>query len=86
MNSFIESQYGYCPLIWTFHGRGVNNKNNHESSFRIIYIDSNSSFKYLLKKDNSFTVQHRNIQSLAMDLFKVKENLLKTIINDKVGH
>ena len=29
MKSFIESQFGYCPLIWTFHDRGVNNKINH---------------------------------------------------------
>ena len=35
-----------------------------------------------LKKDNSFTVHHRNIQSFAIELFKVKENLFNTIMND----
>ena len=47
MKSFIESQFGYCPLIWMFHGRGVNRKINHlhERSLRIVYKDSNSSFK-----------------------------------------
>ena len=46
MKSFIESQFGYCPLIWMFHGRGVNNKINHlhEPSLRIVYKDTNSSF------------------------------------------
>ena len=63
-----------------FHGRGVNNKINHlhERSLRIVFKDNNSSFVDLLKKDNSFT----NIQSLAIKLFKVKENLLLTIMND----
>ena len=63
-----------------FHGRGVNNKINHlhERSLRIVYKDNNSSFVDLLKKDNSF----RNIQSLVIKLFKVKENLLITIMND----
>ena len=77
MKSFIESQFGYCPLIWMFHGRGVNNKINHlhERSLRIVYKNNNSSFKDLLEKDNSFTVHHRNIQSLAIVLFKIKENL-----------
>ena len=33
-------------------------------------------------KNKSFTVHHRNIQLLAIELFKVKENLLNTIMSD----
>ena len=33
-------------------------------------------------KNNSFTIHHINIQLLAIKLFKVKENLLNTIINN----
>ena len=29
MKSFIESQFGYCPLIWMFCGRKSNNRINH---------------------------------------------------------
>ena len=29
LKTFIESQFGYCPLIWMFHSRRVNNKINH---------------------------------------------------------
>ena len=77
MKSFIESQFGFCPVIWMFHGRGVNNKINdlNEPSLRIGYKDNNNSFKDLLKKDNLFTVCHRDIETLAIELFKVKENL-----------
>ena len=28
MKSFIKSQFRYCPLIWMFHSRGLNNKRN----------------------------------------------------------
>ena len=64
MKSFIESQFGYCPLIWMFHGRGMNNKINHlhERSLHIVYKDNNSSFREQFKKDNSFKYHHRNIQ------------------------
>ena len=84
MKAFIESQYGYCPLIWMFHSRGVNNKINHlhERSLRIVYKDNISSFEDLLKKDRSFTIHQRNIQSLAIELFKVKGNLSKNIMYD----
>ena len=61
--SFLKSRFGYCPLIWIFHGRGVNNEINHlhERSLRIVYKDNNGSFKELLEKDNSFIVHFKNI-------------------------
>ena len=64
-----------------FNGRGLNNKINHlhERLLRIVYKDNNSSFKELLKKNNSFTVHYRNIKSLAIELFKIKMNLSNTM-------
>ena len=42
MKSFIESQFGYCPLIWMFHSRSVNKKITHlyERSLQIVYEDN----------------------------------------------
>ena len=64
-----------------FHGREINGKINHihERSLRVVYRDRNSSFKDLLTKDNSVGIYHRYIQSLAIELFKVKENLSNTM-------
>ena len=61
MKTFVESQLGYCPLIWMFHSRNVNSKINHlqERSLRIIYNDYISSFEYLLKKNN-FKIHYKN--------------------------
>ena len=41
MNIFILSQFGYCPLVWMFHSRKLNNRINniHERSLRIVYRD-----------------------------------------------
>ena len=76
LKTFIESQFGYCPLIWIFHSRRVNNKINHlhERSLRIVYKD-NYSYVDLRTMNKSFTIHQRNLQSLAIELFKAKRNL-----------
>ena len=67
-----------------FHSRKSNNKINllHERALRMIYNDQISSFQELLEKDNSFTIHHFNIQSLAIEMFKVINNIAATIIDD----
>ena len=84
MKTFIESQFGYCPLILMFHGRIVNKKINHlhERSVHIVYKDYISSFEDSLKRDKSVSVHHRYIQSLAIELFKVKQNLSNSMLSN----
>ena len=67
-----------------FHSRKSNNKINllHERALRMVYNDRISSFQDLLDKDNSFTVHHFNIQSLAIEMIKVTNNIATTIIGD----
>ena len=51
MKAFIDSQFGYCPLIWMFYSRAVDNKINHlhGRSLRIAYKDNINSLKIYLK-------------------------------------
>ena len=44
-----------------------------------LYIET--AFQELLKKDHSFTINHRNIQSLAIELYRLKENLSNEIMS-----
>ena len=84
MKAFTESQFGYCPLSWMFHSRGFNNKINHlhERSLQIVHKDNISPFEDLQKKDRSFTIHQTNIQSVAIEIFKVKGNLSNNIMYD----
>ena len=77
MKSFIDSQFGYSPLAWMFYDRGVNNKINkiHERALRYVYQNETLSFEDLLKMDESVTIHHRNIQHLAIEMFKAKHGL-----------
>ena len=73
LKSFVEAQFEYCPFVCMIYGTEINRKINHihERSLRIVY-----------NSDNSVCIHHRNIQSLAVELFKGKENLSNTIVSD----
>ena len=84
MKTFIESQFNYCPLIWMFHSRTINNKINrlHERALRIVYSDFKSFFEGLHMKDNSFSIHERNIQSLAKEIYKFLNGLSPSFLNN----
>ena len=83
-NSFINSQFSYCPMVWMFHSKKLNDRINriHERALRIVYSDFNSSFANLLLKDNCCTIHHRNLQKVAIAIFKVKIGVAPEIVND----
>ena len=77
MKSFVLSHFGYCPLVWMFCGRSLNNRINriHERGLRMVYDDYTSTFESLLGRDQSFTIHETNIQTLAIELYKTVNNL-----------
>ena len=77
MKTFIESQFNYCPLIWMCHSRNLNQRINklHERALRVVYKNSNLTFEQLLENDKSFTIHERNLQKLAIEMYKVRHNL-----------
>ena len=50
LNSFITSYFSYCPIVWMFHSRKLNERINHihERALRIVYKDFRPSFQELL--------------------------------------
>ena len=84
MKAFKESQFNYCPLIWMLHSGTLNNKINciRERELRTAYYDFNSSFNELLGKDSSFTIHQRNVQSLAIEIYKCLHGLSPAILSE----
>ena len=67
-----------------FHSRTINNKINrlHERALRIIYSDFKSTFEGLLRKGNFFAIHERNIQSLAIEIYKFLNGLSPSFLNN----
>lgn len=82
LKAFIETQFAYCPLIWMFHSRMINNKINrlHERALRLVYKDSRLTFEELLRKDNSFSIHHRNLQKLTVEMYKAHNDISPSLM------
>ena len=62
------------------HSRTSNNRINglHKRALN----DLSSSFSELLEKDKSVTIHHRNFQTLADEIFKVKKTMAPEILTE----
>ena len=54
----------------------------HETALRIVYRNNSLCFDQLLQIDKSYNIHHKNIQTLAIELYKVKNNLQNQIIQE----
>ena len=84
MHAFIVSQFNYCPLVWMYQSRIINNKISslHYRAFRMVYNDNVSSFEDLLQKDGSVTTHQQNLRSLTVEIFKVSKNIAPPLMSD----
>ena len=70
-NSFITTQFNYCPLIWIFCGKFANNELNrtHKRALPILFNDYSSNFNELLHKANECTIHQINLQKLMFEVY-----------------
>ena len=73
--------------------RTYDNKTNRliERCLRLTYNNKCSSFEDLLEKDNSVSIHHKNLQALAIEMFKVHtktspEIMQKVLLVKKQGN
>ena len=66
-----------------FGSRQTNNMINkiHERALRIVLNDYFSDFETMLLNMNDITIHHRNIQTLIIELFKIKYELAPPIMD-----
>ena len=74
MNGYFMTQFGSCPLVQMNHSTLQNSHISglHKRTLSLVYNDFSSSFSELFEKGKSVTIHHRNLQTLACEIFKVK--------------
>ena len=77
VNSFIYSNFNYCPLVWHFSSCKALGKieNIHKRCLRMIHNDYDSDYETLLKISGTPTMYIKRIKQLAIEIFKTVDNL-----------
>ena len=57
----------------------------HESALRIVLNDHISDFEAMLWSINGITIYHRNIQTLMIELFKIKYDFAPPIMDSMLN-
>ena len=81
MNTFIASQFFYCPLVWMSHSRIMHSR----IIVNGIIIDLSKKIKQiplLMKKNKSVSIHQRNLQILATEICKRRNDLKTEIMKD----
>ena len=83
LNFGIKSQFTYCPLIWVFTLRYLNNalnNNIYEGALRLIYKDHEKSFNSILTESNLKTIHQKNLEFFAIEMYKFENGLSPSIM------
>ena len=85
MKAFESSKCFYCPLIWMFHSRNMEQRINsiHKRTLKLVYQDfHNLTFQELLAKDKWVSVEQKNLRLLATEIFKCKTGVPPELMNN----
>ena len=83
-NSFVASNFNYCPLVWHFCGQVNNNKLEklQERSLRIIHNDYESSFETLLKCSKQESLLTKRLKIMILEVFKTVNRFNPSCLHD----
>ena len=78
------SAFKYCPFIWIFCNKTLNNQINkiYKRTLRLVYEMQDANFEDLLLKDNSWNVHESKTHTLLIEIYKSINNSSPPIMKD----
>ena len=85
-NSFIVSNFNYCPLAWHFCSMSSTNKMEkvQERALRFINNDFTSSLQDLLSSTSTVSLHVRRMKQMATEVFKIVNDMSPEYIKDLI--
>ena len=77
LNSFVYSNFNYCPLVWHFCSSKSLNKIEkiQERALRLLQNDFTSDYSELLNKSGKPSMEVKRLRTLALEILKTLNNL-----------
>ena len=84
VQSFVYSNFNYCPLVWHFCSAKSTNKIEkiQERALRFLHNDHVSSHNDLLLKSQRCTMHLSRLRSLSLEIFKTLNDLNPSFMKD----
>ena len=84
--SFVMSNFSYCPLVWHFCGKKNNSKIEkiQERALRIVCDDYTSTYQELISKVGTTTVLQSRINCILLEVFKSINHTNPKYIQDMI--
>ena len=85
INSFVLSNFNYCPLTWHFTTAKSRRKVEkiHERALRLYFTDNLNTYEEMLLKSDKTTMEVDRLKKLCIEIYKTLNNLnapyMKTI-------
>ena len=84
INSYIISNFNYCPLVWMFSSTQSLNKieNLQKRALRFLYDDFEASYEDLLSKGGKSKMNVRRLRTLCVEIYKTLNDLNPSFMNN----
>ena len=84
VNSFIFSNFNYCPLIWHFTSASSTAKIEkiQERALRFLYDDYITPYDELLQKSNKVKMTTSRLRTLCLEIYKTLNDLNPSYMKD----
>ena len=84
INSYIISNFNYCPLVWIFSSTHSLNtiENLLKRALRFLYDDIEAAYENLLSKGGKFKMNVKRLRTLCVEIYKTINDLNPSSMND----